>query len=125
MGESQLDKSLLSGKTVVIDNFNARNLNMQLFNENLDGVVIDVSFISLTYILKQVSDVIGEGAYVIALIKPQFECENRNIGIDKLNGIRLRYIVRRNNFFTVYKHQAFIYRICRLRPRAEFFGKPL
>lgn len=80
VGESQLDKSLLSGKTVVIDNFNARNLNMQLFNENLDGVVIDVSFISLTYILKQVSDVIGEGAYIIALIKPQFECENRNIG---------------------------------------------
>lgn len=80
VGESQLDKSLLSDKTVVIDNFNARNLNMQLFNENLDGVVIDVSFISLTYILKQVSDVIGEGACVIALIKPQFECENRNIG---------------------------------------------
>ena len=39
-----------------------------------------MSFASLTYILKQVSDVIGEGAYVIALIKPQFECENRNIG---------------------------------------------
>lgn len=80
VGESQLDKSLLSDKTVVIDNFNARNLNIHLFSEKLDGVVIDVSFISLTYILKQVSEVIGDGATVLALIKPQFECENRNIG---------------------------------------------
>lgn len=80
VGESQLDKSLLSDKTVVIDNFNARNLNIHLFSEKLDGVVIDISFISLTYILKQVSEVIGDGATVLALIKPQFECENRNIG---------------------------------------------
>lgn len=77
VGESQLDERLLCEKTVVIDNFNARNLNSELFKEQLDGIVIDVSFISLTYILGAVSSVLKDGSYVIALIKPQFECENK------------------------------------------------
>lgn len=80
VGESQLDKSLVCDKTVVIDNFNARNLNKDIFAEKVDGVVIDVSFISLTYILKNVSEVLSDGGFVIALIKPQFECESRNVG---------------------------------------------
>lgn len=80
VGESQLDKSLICNKTVVIDNFNARNLNNNLFSEELDGIVIDVSFISLTYILNAVGQVLNDGTYVIALIKPQFECETRRVG---------------------------------------------
>ena len=80
VGVSQLDKSLICDKTVVIDNFNARNLDRSLFCEQLDGIVIDVSFISLTYILKAVSEVLDDAKYVLALIKPQFECESRNVG---------------------------------------------
>lgn len=80
VGESQLDKSLLSERTIVIDNFNARNLNREMFAEKLDGVVIDVSFISLTYILGAVSAAVDDGAYVLALIKPQFECEGKRVG---------------------------------------------
>lgn len=99
VGESQLDKSLLNGKTVVIDNFNARNLSRELFKEELDGVVIDVSFISLTYILNAVSGIINEGKHVIALIKPQFECESRHVG---KNGI-----VRDGK-----THEKIIYKIC-------------
>ena len=79
VGENQLDKSLICDKTVLIDNFNARYLNRELFSEKLDCVVIDVSFISLTYILNAVSDILAEGATVLALIKPQFECDNRNV----------------------------------------------
>ncbi len=80
VGESQLDKTLFDKNIVVIDNFNARNLTRDLFYEKLDGVVIDVSFISLTYILEAVCNLIENGANVIALIKPQFECESRNVG---------------------------------------------
>lgn len=80
VGESQLDKSLLCDKIVVIDNFNARNLNKDLFTDRLDGVVIDVSFISLTYILGAVSDTLDDGCEVLALIKPQFECESKKVG---------------------------------------------
>lgn len=80
VGESQLDKSLLDKEVVVIDNFNARNLNKNLFAETLDGITIDVSFISLTYLLDVVSEVLCDGKHVLALIKPQFECESRNVG---------------------------------------------
>ena len=80
IGESQLDKSLLDKDIVVIDNFNARNLTSDLFSEKLDGVVIDVSFISLTYILEGVSNILSDGCHVLALIKPQFECESRKVG---------------------------------------------
>lgn len=80
VGESQLDGSLLCRNVVVIDNFNARNLTADLFGEPLDGVTIDVSFISLTYILGAVSSVLGDGGVVLALVKPQFECESRSVG---------------------------------------------
>lgn len=80
VGESQLDSSLLDKNVVVIDNFNARNLAPDLFEERLDGAVVDVSFISLTYILPGVSQSLPDGAFVIALIKPQFECEGKKIG---------------------------------------------
>lgn len=80
VGESQLEKSIPRDKVVVIDNFNARNLNLQMFPEPIDGVVIDVSFISLTYILQAVADILKSGGEVYALIKPQFECESRSVG---------------------------------------------
>lgn len=80
VGESQLDKSLLSKNVVIIDNFNARNLNRGLFKEELDGITVDVSFISLTYILGAAASVITDGKCVLALVKPQFECESRSVG---------------------------------------------
>lgn len=80
VGDSQLDKSLSRQNIVIIDNHNARNLSRELFCEVLCGAVIDVSFISLTYILSAVADVLEDGADIIALIKPQFECENKKVG---------------------------------------------
>lgn len=79
VGESQLDSSLLTKNVVIMDNFNARNLTKNDFNEVPQGIVIDVSFISLTYILKNAADVLDDG-FIIALIKPQFECECKNVG---------------------------------------------
>ncbi len=58
----------------------ARNLNGDLFEEALDGAVIDVSFISLTYVLGAVANTLENGKNVLALIKPQFECESRSVG---------------------------------------------
>lgn len=80
VGESQLDKSLLGKNVVVMDNCNARELKKTDFNEKIDGVVIDVSFISLTYILSAAADILENNSYIIALIKPQFELEKKNIG---------------------------------------------
>lgn len=80
VGESQLDKSLLDKNVVIIDNFNARNLTTDMFDGDVEGVVIDVSFISLTYILPGVANILKDNDYAIALIKPQFECESKSVG---------------------------------------------
>ena len=80
IGESQLNKTLLDKNVVIIDNYNARNINRDIFFDKLDGVVIDVSFISLTYILEGISNILDDGTVVFALIKPQFECESRKVG---------------------------------------------
>lgn len=101
VGENQLDDSLKAKNIVIFDNFNARNLDKAMFEESLDGVVIDVSFISLTYILDKVASIIDDGKHVIALIKPQFECESRNVGkngIVKDDKVRGKIIEKIYNF---------------------------
>lgn len=80
VGESQLADSIKDKNVVIIDNFNARNLTRDTFEERLSGAVIDVSFISLTYVLGAVSEVLEDGASVLALIKPQFECGTHKVG---------------------------------------------
>ena len=74
VGESQLDKSLLSQNVVVMDNTNARYLSKDIFDDEIDGVVCDVSFISLTYVLPSIKNILKDGGYALVLVKPQFEC---------------------------------------------------
>lgn len=111
VGKNQLDGNLLSKNIVVIDNFNARYLTRELFSDNLDGIVIDVSFISLTYILKAVSDVLDDGAHVFALIKPQFECESKSVG---KNGIVRSAEMRKKIIYKVLDFAT----SCNLQPKA-------
>lgn len=99
VGDSQLDDSLRDKNVVIYDNFNARNLNSTMFVEVLDGAVIDVSFISLTYVLKQVADALKEDKHIIALVKPQFECECRRVG---KNGIVKDATVHKNILNKIY-----------------------
>ena len=80
VGENQLDASLRSKNIVIFDNFNARNLNADMFDEILDGVVIDVSFISLTLVLDKAAEALDDKKVVVALIKPQFECDGGRVG---------------------------------------------
>jgi len=109
VGESQLDNSLLNKNVVVIDNFNARNLSIDLFKEKIEGVVVDVSFISLTYLLEQISSAISDGVDVFALIKPQFECESRSVG---KNGIVKDKNIHKNVIQKIYNFA----NLCKLAP---------
>ena len=74
VGESQLDKALLSKNVVIMDNTNARYLSKELFPDEIDGVVCDVSFISLTYVLPSIKNLLKNEGFALVLIKPQFEC---------------------------------------------------
>ncbi len=74
VGSSQLDKSLLDKNVVILDNFNARNLKLSDINgEKADGITCDVSFISLTYIVPVLKELLKENGVGFLLVKPQFE----------------------------------------------------
>ncbi len=52
---------------------NARDLSVNDFSDKLDLVVADLSFISITYVIKNFFNILGCGNDLIVLIKPQFE----------------------------------------------------
>lgn len=81
VGESLLHESLLNRTEIVrMENTNARYLTKDDFSEALDGVVTDVSFISLRLIFPVIREILSENGEAVVLIKPQFECENKHIG---------------------------------------------
>lgn len=81
VGESLLHESLLEHPNIVrMDNTNARYLTKTDFPEALDGVVTDVSFISLRLIFPVIKEILSEDGFAVVLVKPQFECENKHIG---------------------------------------------
>ena len=79
VGYGQLDASLRADPRVVVrEKVNARYLEASVFDETIDFVSIDVSFISLTLILPAVAKFLrGE---LVALIKPQFEVGKGDVG---------------------------------------------
>ena len=81
VGESLLHESLVADSRVIImDNTNARYLQKGDFPETVDGVVTDVSFISLRLIFPVIKEILQSNGSAFVLIKPQFECENKHIG---------------------------------------------
>ncbi len=81
VGESQLHHSICDDERVVVmDNRNARYLQKDDFSDTLDGVVTDVSFISLRLIFPTIARILKAQGEALVLVKPQFECENKNIG---------------------------------------------
>ena len=79
VGYGQLDVSLRNDPRVVNrEKVNARHLEASDFDERIEFVSIDVSFISLKLILPAVAKFLdGE---LVALIKPQFEVGKRDVG---------------------------------------------
>ena len=81
VGESLLHESLLRDSRVcIMENTNARYLTGECFLERIDGVVTDVSFISLRLIFPAIHEILSELGDAFVLVKPQFECENKHIG---------------------------------------------
>lgn len=80
-GTSQLSPSLKSDARVVsIENYNARYLDKNDLPYVPEIAVMDVSFISATYIIKPVFDALIPNGAFVCLVKPQFEVGRENIG---------------------------------------------
>ena len=80
-GTAQLSASLASDPRVTsIENYNARFLDADHIPYRPDLAVMDVSFISATYIIPAIFNCLEVGGEFICLIKPQFEVGKDGIG---------------------------------------------
>src|SRR5207248_3085818 len=66
-------------RVTVMEKINARFLSREHIPQAVDLCVIDVSFISLTLILPRAFELITQDGMILALIKPQFELERRDV----------------------------------------------
>ena len=91
VGHDQLDQSLREDTRV--HNFEGVNIKFPFeIAEKVDLAVVDLSFISLKLVLKNIFDLVKPKGKIIALLKPQFEVGQSgldNNGIVKSEGHRL------------------------------------
>ncbi len=74
VGWGQLDSRLKEDPRVVaIENFNLRYFSREIIPEDLDMVLLDLSFISATLVIPPVTPSLKEGGLFLTLVKPQFE----------------------------------------------------
>jgi len=74
VGTNQLHEKLKkNNKVVSLEKTNARYLKKDQFEELIDIMVCDVSFISLKKVIEPNLHLLKDESYIIALIKPQFE----------------------------------------------------
>jgi 23S rRNA (cytidine1920-2'-O)/16S rRNA (cytidine1409-2'-O)-methyltransferase len=74
VGHDQLHPSLRSDPRVVVrEGTNARSLDTADFDEPIDVVVVDASFIGLAKLLDAIARILRADGTLIALVKPQFE----------------------------------------------------
>lgn len=80
VGQGLLDPKVANDPRVIIkDKTNFKLLQPGDLGDSFDIVVTDVSFISLTKILPNAVPMMKEEAYIVALIKPQFEAERHQV----------------------------------------------
>ena len=81
VGTNQLAWKLRQdARVVAMEQTNIRYVNPEIIGEAIDFVSIDVAFISLTLVLGPVHALMGEGAELVCLIKPQFEAGREKVG---------------------------------------------
>ena len=80
-GIGQLHESLRADDRVVcIEKFNARELTREITEGPCQVAVADVSFISQTYLIPNIAEVLCDGGEFVSLIKPQFEAGKSALG---------------------------------------------
>ena len=80
VGRGQLDARLRENRQVVArEGLDARKHTREMFEAPPAAIVCDVSFISLRLILPHVLPLAAARAWLVALIKPQFEAGRKNL----------------------------------------------
>jgi 23S rRNA (cytidine1920-2'-O)/16S rRNA (cytidine1409-2'-O)-methyltransferase len=80
-GTRQLDPSITANpKVISMEKTDVRHLSKAMFPKPPGALTLDLSFISLLKILPAVLPLADEGAWLVALIKPQFEVGRALVG---------------------------------------------
>jgi len=81
VGRDQLHAKLRNDpRVVVLEQTDARGIDAAVITGPVAAIVADVSFISLTKVLPAALNLAAPGAWLIALVKPQFEVGREGIG---------------------------------------------
>jgi 23S rRNA (cytidine1920-2'-O)/16S rRNA (cytidine1409-2'-O)-methyltransferase len=81
VGYGQLDARLRNDpRVVVVERFNIRKITREVVPDLLDGVTLDLSFISSRLVLPLLPPYLKPDAPVVLLFKPQFEAEKGEVG---------------------------------------------
>lgn len=81
VGTNQLDYRLRTDPRVLLqEQRNARELTNQDFGELVELLVCDVSFISVTLLLRALTPLLTPGGRMVILVKPQFEVGKGQVG---------------------------------------------
>lgn len=102
IGECALPEEMRADERVAVrDRLNARFISFEDIGIKADLITVDVSFISLTYIIPALIQFMDSSSVMIALIKPQFEvgrAELTKTGIVKNSKAALRAVTNILNF---------------------------
>jgi len=102
VGKNQLHEKLIKEKKIInIEKTNARYLTNVTIKEKIDIIVCDVSFISMKKAIEPSLKFLRNNGKVIALIKPQFEAQKKEIkkGIVSESNIHFRICEDYKNWF--------------------------
>ena len=89
VGTNQLDWKLRNDSRVEsIENKHINDLEKNDLQDDIDIIVMDISFISIKKVLYKIKELLKDNGFAIFLIKPQFEAERNEINkgiVDSLN----------------------------------------
>ena len=89
VGTNQLDWKLRNDSSVKsIENKHINDLEKKDLQDDIDIIVMDISFISIKKVLYKIKELLKDNGFAIFLIKPQFEAERNEINkgiVDSLN----------------------------------------
>jgi len=89
VGTNQLDWKLRNDSRVKsIENKHINDLEKSYLKDEIDIIVMDISFISIKKVLYKIKELLKDNGFAIFLIKPQFEAERNEINkgiVDSLN----------------------------------------
>ena len=87
VGHGQLATALAADPRVTVrEGTNARDLTLSDVGEPMDLVVADLSFISLTLVVRALLQVTAPGGHLLLMVKPQFEVGRDRLGASGVVG---------------------------------------